>query len=572
MRMSQWFDRLSPELKNQVLEHALEIFATRTKYLELEQNGGENAAYYRLMQASARSGAPGAEELWVKWASQADGADPEEKLRADFDRCLQTSVRPDGVTVGTLLHMAQKSGANFDRWKRQAPYTPALPPGQRKTLRGGTYSPDEALGLLNSHYLIGKSDQEVGIFRIKDDGSLAFIPPEQFKLDVANIFVRQSRGASKPIPVEKFWKESPQRHQRRIVFKPGGTTEPDEFNLWRGFAIEPRKGWQKQQTLLRHIGEIICRRDQPKFWYLLRWLAWTVQNPDKQAGVVIVLKSPKQGTGKTTLGVVMLSIFGQHGALIDDKERLLGRFNDWLETTPFVLGEEVLWAGDHKTADKLKSLITADTIRAERKFGNCRSIPNRLHVIMTTNHEHGVAAGVGDRRYVVLEVDDKRAGNKAWFDRLYRDLNTGGTNEFLYLLQNLQLGDWHPRAILKTAEATEQQRMSSDSVSQWAKACIDADAIIGEARYSGVYDLGARISVESLREAYTGYCKQYSLRPVGPDVFGKACADMFGPRIRMPPSSMGASTSRKARRPWGYEVPDGDSWQEKLDARLGIRN
>ena len=27
----------------------------------------------------------------------------------------------------------------------------------------------------------------------------------------------------------------------------------------------------------------------------------------------------------------------------------------------FVLAEEILWAGDHKTADKLKSMITAPT-------------------------------------------------------------------------------------------------------------------------------------------------------------------------------------------------------------------
>ena len=71
-----------------------------------------------------------------------------------------------------------------------------------------------------------------------------------------------------------------------------------------------------------------------------------VQNPDKHAGVMIVLQSRKQGTGKSTLGKVMLDIFGQHGALIDDKDRLLGRFNDFLETICFVLAEEMLFAGD----------------------------------------------------------------------------------------------------------------------------------------------------------------------------------------------------------------------------------
>ena len=93
-----------------------------------------------------------------------------------------------------------------------------------------------------------------------------------------------------------------------------------------------------------------------------------MQNPDKHSDVVIVLKSRKQGTGKSTLGVVMLKIFGPHGALVDDKDRLLGRFNDWVETVCFILAEEILWADDHKTADKLKSFITANTIQIERKF------------------------------------------------------------------------------------------------------------------------------------------------------------------------------------------------------------
>ena len=251
----------------------------------------------------------------------------------------------------------------------------ALAPSERKPLRGGTYSRHEALELINSHYLIGKSDQEVCIFRIRDDGLLAFTPLEQFRLDVANIFVRPSRGSAKPKPVE-IWKENPRRHELKIVFKPGGATEPNEFNLWRGFGVEARKGWQKQRRLLRHILKIICRGDKAKFKYLIRWLAWAVQNPDKHPGVVIVLKSRKQGTGKSTLGVVMLIIFGQHGALIDDSDRLLGRFNDWVVPVSFILAEEILWAGDHKTADKLKSRVTADTFQIERKGGAVSQIPN----------------------------------------------------------------------------------------------------------------------------------------------------------------------------------------------------
>ena len=424
----------------------------------------------------AVSGAPHAEDIFVKYASAAKNADPEDALRQHFLRC-QTDA--DGrITVGTLLLWALENGADFDHWKREAPPIAPLPPEKRKPLKGGTYSRDEALELINSHYLIGKSDQEIGIFRIRDDGTLTFTPAEHFKLDVANVFVRPSKkGPAKP--VEKFWKEDPRRHQRKIVFKPGGTVGPDEFNLWRGFGVEPRNGWRKQRRLLRHIWVVICRRDKKKFKYLMRWLAWAVQNPDKYPGTIIVLKSRKQGTGKSTLGAVMILIFSQHGTLIDDNDRLLGRFNDWIEPISFILAEEILWAGDHKTADKLKSRVTANTIQIERKGGAVSDIPNRLHLMMTTNHDHAVAAGAGDRRLVVYDVSEEHACDKAWFDPLYQDMNDGGADEFLYLLQNLKLGDWHPRQILKTSETIEQQRMSGDGIIQWSQACIYADAVVG---------------------------------------------------------------------------------------------
>lgn len=436
--------------------------------------------------------------------------------------------------------------------------------GDRERLRGGVFSPNEALRLLNSHYLIGKSEQESGIFRIKGDGSLAFTTQEQFRLEVSNIFVQPSDGSNKPIKGEKFWREHQWRHERTFVFKPRGTVDPSEFNLWRGFGVVSRKGWRKQWRLLRHIWKIICRRDKAKFKYLIRWLAWAVQNPDRHSEVIVVLKSRKQGTGKSTVGGVMLKIFGSHGALVDDKDRLLGRFNDWLETKSFVLGEEIMWAGDPKSTDKLKSMITGNTLQVERKNGAVREIRNLLHPMMTTNHDHAVAAGVGDRRNVVYDVSDEHACDKVWFDPLHQDVETGGAGEFLWFLQNLKLRDWHPRQIIKTDETTEQQRMSADSISQWAGACIEADVIVG-GPHPAVHDLGTAIATEALREAYTGYCKQQNLRAANGVSFGTACTEMFGQRRRL------SAQPNSKRRPNGYNVPTGNTWQIMLDKRLGIK-
>ncbi len=418
--------------------------------------------------------------------------------------------------LAILLPLAQPRG-DTDPWNIKGVALSAGPPRL-----GGIYTETAAVARLNVHYCVGVTENDIAIYRIGTDGLLTFTRPEDFKLHVANMHVEFSAGGVvRRKAAATVWMQSQLRHEKRIVFKPGGTAEPGEYNQWRGFAVDPHKGWQKQRRLLQHIREVICRRDRAKLKYLLRWLAWAVQNPEKHAGVVIILKSRKQGTGKSTLGKVMLDIFGQHGALIDDKDRLLGRFTDWLETVSFVLAEEIMFAGDHKANDKFKSVVTSDTIQVERKFGSCWQITNRLKIIATTNHDHAVAAGVQDRRNVVYDVSDERVGNKAWFDDLYRDLANGGISEFLYFLKNVQLGDWHPRQVLKTTETTEQQRMSADTVSQWSQACIDADAVIGDPHRAVSHDLGQRVSSQELRDAYAGYCRQYGLRAANRRCLGR---------------------------------------------------
>jgi hypothetical protein len=508
-----------------------------------------------------------AEDIFVEAASTAKDADPEQQLRSWFKNCESAQSRPNSVTVGTLFHTASQRGADFSRWKWQSPVVAALlteATPRREPLKGGVYTPQEAIDLVNSWYQIGTTDDDVGIFRIRDDGSLVHTPREQFGIDVANIQVDVpgGRAGSKRVPGAKFWIESPQRHRRDIVFKPAGNVQSEDYNQWRGFAVEPRKGSQKIRRLLRHIREIICRRDRAKFKYVMRWLAFVVQHPDKAPGTVLVLVSRTQGTGKSTLGKVICEMLGQHAFVVDDKDRLLGRFNDRLETTVFVLAEEVLWAGDAATADKLKSRITADTITVEAKFRKSREVPNRMHVMMTSNHEHAVALGSRDRRYVVLDVADSVAQDKFWFDPMYEDLADGGTNEFLHFLQNIKLGTWHPREILKTAEATDQLRMSADSVTRWMQACLDAGVIVGAVPFLELDE--ARPSA-LLQEYYAGFCQQHRLRAVTADAFGKRLTNMFGARVRLP-----AEKGSTVKRPWGYCIPDESTWQEKLDVWLGV--
>jgi Family of unknown function (DUF5906) len=353
----------------------------------------------------------------------------------------------------------------------------------RPPLTGGTYTPEDALALPNSHFFIANMKGAYQIAQIHDDGSVKYISHKDFSLKLANLIVKvdDGRGGKKNVSMEKFWLSHPHREEREVIFDPKappGITVPGKHNLWGGFAILPKKPTGRHRRLLRHIHQVICQGDKNKFKDLIRWLAWAVQNPDKNPETAIVLKSARQGTGKTTLNAWMCRIFGDYARTISDKDRLFDRFNSDLETAVFVDADEMLFAGDRGTADKLKSLITGGTITLEVKHGARWAVPNRLHIIMTTNHDHAVQAGVQDRRFFVLEVSAHKAQDASWFNPLYADFDNGGVEEFLWFLLKVNLKAWHPRQLSKTSESIEQQRFSADSISQWAQASIEADGIV----------------------------------------------------------------------------------------------
>jgi hypothetical protein len=342
-------------------------------------------------------------------------------------------------------------------------------------------------------------------------------------------------------------KHKDRRAYDNLVFVSNGKLGPRDYNLWRGLKAAARQGWSKQLKLLRHIREVICKRDKVKFKYLMRWLAFAIQHPTENAAVAVVLMSTVEGSGKSALGEIMLSLFGKgrggHGWLIDDAKQLLGEYNSHMETASFVLAEEILWAGDPKTSDALKSRITSSTIPCTEKFQGRWQASNPLHLMMTTNHEWAINAGEGARRFFVLEVSDEHVGDKAWFDRLHSDLEDGGREQFLWLLQSLKLGNWHPRQVPITDETKQQQILSAPPVMQWLLACAQSESVVG---IPGGAVLNKWYSTHALHEACCNYLKTHGGR--GPHLvpFGKALTKAGINACREPNTKNG---------PPGYNLP-----------------
>jgi Family of unknown function (DUF5906) len=280
------------------------------------------------------------------------------------------------------------------------------------------------------------------------------------------------RGGLRPITVDlaKWWLDHRNRAQYRgVKFRPNqGGVVNGYLNLWRGWGIEPKPGdWSLIQG---HIAEVIAGGNAEFAEYVLRWIAWAIQNPDKQAEVALVLIGEK-GTGKGTLARCLERIFGTHALQITDREQVIGRFNGHLEDCILLIADEAYWGGDKRCVGRLQGMITEPTLAIERKGFDIYPAKNFLHVLMLAEPGWVIPAGRFERRYAALKVSEVRREDKDYFKALNRQMAEGGAEAMFYDLRAMELGDWHPReipkALLKGEALAEQQSRTLPPWEQW---------------------------------------------------------------------------------------------------------
>jgi hypothetical protein len=216
----------------------------------------------------------------------------------------------------------------------------------------------------------------------------------------------------------------------------------------------------------KHTSEVLAAGDKAVDAYIINWLAWAVQHPDQQPETALVFLG-KRGTGRGTLGNAMWRIFGNHALHITSPQHLVGRFNAHLRQCAFLFADEAYAVADRIAEGRLKALITDPTIPMEAKGRDVITVPNHLHVMMASNEDWVVPAGEIERRFVVQEVANDHAQDSAWFVPLYQQLNAGGLEGMLFDLLNRDLGDWHPRGIVRTAALAAQQAESLSPFDAW---------------------------------------------------------------------------------------------------------
>ena len=222
----------------------------------------------------------------------------------------------------------------------------------------------------------------------------------------------------------------------RLVFAPHGERK-GEINTFRGLTMKPNAS-RSCARLVEHLA-FLCGGDPALTHWLTCWLAYPLQNLGAKMKTSVVVHGG-QGTGKSMLFEAVARVYGEYATVIGQTQ-IDSAYNGWASRKLFVLADEVLSTREARTIkNRLKSLITGETIIVEEKYRQARTEQNCMNLVFLSNEETPVIVERDDRRFTVIRVEAQQEA--AYYDRLAAEIENGGVESFMAYLMGYALGEF----------------------------------------------------------------------------------------------------------------------------------
>lgn len=324
----------------------------------------------------------------------------------------------------------------------------------------------------------------------------------------------KKNGEVMTMDIGRWWLANPLRRQfDSITFSPQKDI-PNCFNLWRGFAFEPKKG--DCSLFLNHTLENICGGDPVYYDYLIKWMARAIQKPASVGEVAIVLRGRK-GTGKSIFAREFGKLFGRHFFHISNSSHLVGHFNAHLRDVVLLFADEAFYAGDKKGEAVLKTLITEKTMTIEAKGVDADISPNYVHLIMASNESHVIPASGDERRFFMLDVENMKQQDSAYFGAILDQMKDGGYEALIHHLMSIDITKFDVRKVPMTSALQEQKTLSHRPEEEWwFQKLNEARILPRDTEWSRF------VRKQDLVDDYLDYCTKYSIRyKLSPTALGR---------------------------------------------------
>lgn len=210
---------------------------------------------------------------------------------------------------------------------------------------------------------------------------------------------------------------------------PHGTVDVNGAKVFNDY-MKPtlKEGEGTYDLFFQHIEQVVCNGNKEVADFVKKWIFHMIKYPNAKNGVAIAMKG-EPGTGKTTMYQILKGVFdSRFTTTINNAEDFSNRFNAKYASCYLVSLEEAVFAGTRRSGvwSVLKDVLTNNKIRLEKKGIDAIDIDNHLHIMITTNHDWAAPKEEGDRRYLVLDVNNSKKSDYKYFKDLYWNMENGG--------------------------------------------------------------------------------------------------------------------------------------------------
>lgn len=188
--------------------------------------------------------------------------------------------------------------------------------------------------------------------------------------------------------------------------QPPGILQSDEgllLNTFRPTLVKAIEG--DPGPFLRFMEHLIPDEWERK--QVLRWIATLIARYGVKMTYSLLLVSEAQGVGKTTLAEILTALVGRNNTSAPTAETVVNsNFNGWIAEKRLVVVNELYNGGSRTTYDRLKSVVTEDTIDVNRKYQEGYTVKNWASILASSNSMACLHVVGEDRRWLIPEVTE----------------------------------------------------------------------------------------------------------------------------------------------------------------------
>lgn len=287
----------------------------------------------------------------------------------------------------------------------------------------------------------------------------------------------------------------------QLSYEPGG--EPIEYidgertlNGWMPSSIRPVKGDTKPwDDFLENL--ITDKGDRHE---VERWVATAIARQRIRMSYGLILTSKQTGTGKSTLGVILVRILGLDNCSICSASEVENRnYNDWIADKKLIVINEIYAGMSWKLVNYLKDLITEPFINITKKYVTARRARLKALFFVSSNSLVPMPMEEDDRRWFWPEVTETKMP-VAEARKFYDWLNAGGLSiiaqwaeDFVKDPKNIvQIGERAPMSARKREAIEDSQSAAEGLVADLARAAKENIGITFDEQGDAVDDPATR--------------------------------------------------------------------------------